>query len=46
VDYAGVDPESGGIEVVPKEGKKIVFSPLLTGSNEFLNILREHCRMW
>jgi hypothetical protein len=36
VDYATENPQSGGIEVVPKEGKKMVFSPLLIGSNEFL----------
>jgi len=46
VDYASDNPANGNIEVAPKEGKKIVLTRLHVGHDDFLAIVRRHCRMF
>jgi hypothetical protein len=45
VDYATENQTSGGVEVVPRQGRKIILSSMHTGREEFLEILRDHCRV-
>jgi hypothetical protein len=46
VDYATENPVNGNIEVAPKEGRKIVHTQLHVGKDDFLGIVRRHCRMF
>jgi hypothetical protein len=46
VDYAGENPANKTIEVVPKEGKKIVFTVMHAGHDDFLAFARRHCRIF
>ncbi len=46
VDYATENSLHGNIEVVPRVGKKIVHTRLHVGRDDFLGIVRRHCRMF
>ena len=45
VDYATESPQSGAVEVVSKDGPKIIYTKMHVGRQQFLNEIKKHCRV-